>query len=112
MNSEVLKTLLESKRVKLKQNEMLAIGRLTEFALALYAESSPHDTYERGEAYRIYALYRKLATRLLTARSSYRVSFNPSEQATLLYLINEYHHLLGIFEKMVAYKLRDELQLI
>lgn len=112
MNSEVLKTLQESKRVKLKQNEMLAIGRLTEFALALYAEISPQDTHARGEAYRIYALYRKLATRLLTPRSSYRVSFNASEQATLLYLINEYYHLLGIFEQMVAYKLREELQLI
>ena len=43
MNSEVLRTLQESKRVKLRQNEMLAIGRLTEFALALYAEISPQD---------------------------------------------------------------------
>lgn len=111
MSKELIITLVESKRVRLKQDEILVIGRIAEYDLSLYAESCSQDTEARGKASRVYALYRKLATRLLSPKSSYKLSFNPSEQSTLLYLINEYYHLLGPFEQVVAYKLREELEL-
>lgn len=111
MRNEVVRALLESKRVKLKHEEMLVVGRIAEYHIVVYSEASNVGTEALGEASRVYALYRKLATRVLTPRSSYRVSFSPSEQGTLLHLINQYYHLFGVFERTVVYKLRQELEL-
>lgn len=102
--------------VRLKHEEVLALGQMTQYYLGHYAECEAlsmgrTDTLTTGEAARIYGLWHKLAGRALQPRRTYTIGFSPSEQETLLRLLDYCAPALGVYERTVSYRLREELHL-
>lgn len=115
ISADMVRRMTETRGVRLSYSEVQVIGRLAEYYLTGYEEQTRsviEDTGMLGTASMVYGLYHKMAGRAIRPQSHYVISFGPGERKALRDLLDLYDGQLGVYERTVSYRLRDELKLI